>query len=85
MINETNIREYIGKTFRHFKGDFYLLLEVGTHSETEEKMAIYKALYGDCGVYVRPLNMFLSKVDKEKYPYIEQEHRFMPYTVKSVK
>ncbi|MEF9952266.1 MAG: DUF1653 domain-containing protein [Clostridium sp.] len=82
---ERDITNSIGKVFRHFKGDLYLLMDIGIHSETEEKMAIYKALYDDYSVYVRPLNMFLSRVDKEKYPQILQEFRFEETTIKSVK
>ncbi len=84
-MRENEIEKYIGKIFKHFKGDLYLLLDVAIHSETEEKMAVYKALYGECKTYVRPLSMFLSKVDKEKYPDCKEEYRFNLYKVGSVK
>lgn len=70
---------------RHFKREsvdnktsmyLYRIINIGIHSETKEKMMIYQGLYGDFSYYVRPLDMFLSKVDKEKYPNIKQEYRF---------
>ena len=51
----------IGKKYRHFKGNEYLVLHVAKHSETLEEMVVYQALYGDKGIWVRPLEMFLDK------------------------
>jgi hypothetical protein len=62
--------------YRHFKGKEYELIDVAIHSETAEKYVVYIPLYGDGQLYVRPLDMFLSKVDKDKYPEVEQEYRF---------
>jgi len=62
--------------YKHFKGNLYLVEDVATHSETREKYVVYRALYGDAELYIRPYDMFLSKVDKEKYPEVEQEYRF---------
>lgn len=66
----------INSIYRHFKGMQYLVLDVAIHSETLEEYVVYKALYGDCKTYIRPLDMFLSKVDKDKYPNVLQEYRF---------
>lgn len=62
--------------YRHFKGMHYQVLSIATHSETGEKMVVYQQMYAPFGVYVRPLEMFMSKVDKEKYPQVQQEYRF---------
>jgi len=52
-----------GKKYRHFKGNEYMVLHLAKHSETEEEMVVYQALYGERGIWVRPLNMFLEKVE----------------------
>ncbi len=62
--------------YKHFKGDMYIVEDVAIHSETKEKYVVYRALYGDTTLYIRPYEMFLSKVDKQKYPDVKQEYRF---------
>lgn len=52
-----------GKRYRHFKGKEYLVLHLAKHSETLEDLVVYQALYGEFGIWVRPLEMFLEKVD----------------------
>ena len=66
----------IGRIYRHFKGAYYLVEAVAKDSETNADMVIYRKLYGDGGLWVRPLSMFLSKVDRDKYPEVSQEYRF---------
>ena len=65
-----------GEIYRHFKGNLYVIEGIALHSETMEKMVVYRALYDDYKLYVRPYDMFVEKVDKIKYPNVAQEYRF---------
>ena len=73
-----------GRIYRHFKGDYYLVEDIVIHSESKEPMFLYRALYDDGKLYVRPYNMFASEVDREKYPNVKQQYRFQLVEAKSV-
>lgn len=71
----------VGGTYRHFKGKSYKVICIAYDSETNNdlepsKLVVYEALYDDHKIWVRPYDMFCSKVDVEKYPDVEQEYRF---------
>ena len=76
-----------GQRVQHFKretlppgdaGYTYEIVGEAIHSESREKLMVYRALYDDMQLYVRPYDMFMSEVDHEKYPDIKQKYRFEP-------
>ncbi len=65
-----------GCYYRHFKGNIYQVVGVAIHTETEEEMVVYRAQYGEQGLFVRPYSMFAEEVDHQKYPEATQKYRF---------
>lgn len=78
--NHKLIKEYkerfVGKRFRHFKGDIYKVIDIGINTEDGCMYAIYQSENDPSLVWVRPVEMFESEVDKVKYPDVEQKMRF---------
>ena len=74
----------INRVYKHFKGDSYLVIDFATHSETGEKYVIYRSLYGEGTLYIRPYDMFLEEVDHIKYPDVKQRYRFELQKIESL-
>ena len=64
-----------GTVVKHFKGKLYQVIGECTHTETGEALVVYQALYGERKIWCRPKEMFLSRVDRKKYPRELQEYR----------
>lgn len=73
MMNNRNLQ--VGDIVRHFKGNLYKIVAFGQHTEMDEQLVVYQSVNEPSKVWCRPLSMFMSKVDKTKYPDVEQEYR----------
>lgn len=51
--------------YRHFKGNFYQVIDTVTHSETQETLVLYKPLYGEQALWVRPIEMFVEEIERD--------------------
>lgn len=91
-MNEEKLK--VGDIVQHFKREtlgkptnlyLYKILAIATHTESNEKLVVYQALYENDSmgvhfdIYARPYNMFMGEVDKKKYPNIKQKYRFEKY------
>jgi len=74
----------VGRIYRHFKGDYYLVENIATDANTNKKVVVYRGLYGNGPLWVREIEDFTAKLDKQKYSSATQVHRFELQNINSV-
>ena len=78
------MKNNIGRIYRHFKGDYYIIVDTALNNEDEKEYVIYRALYGKGQLFIRPLEDFTARVDKVKYPNCTQEYKFELQDITSI-
>ncbi len=66
----------VGAIYKHFKGNYYLVEGIARDCNNLEEVVVYRQLYDDCRLWVRPLDDFMSEVDHVKYPEVKEKYRF---------
>ena len=77
-------RVKINGVYKHFKGDYYIVVDLAKYSEDMTELVIYRGLYGDAPLWARPLNDFLAEVNHQKYPNVKQKYSFQLMNIESV-
>ncbi len=75
----------INGVYKHFKGDYYIVIDIAYNVDNMERCVIYRALYGDGKLFVRSFDDFMDVVDKKKYPNCKQKMRFELQNIKSIR
>ncbi len=76
--------------YQHYKGPYYRVMDVARHSETEEELVIYRALYGEKGMWARPLSMFTETIEldgltKPRFAYVDPQTEVLELAILNVK
>lgn len=76
--------DMVGRRYKHFKGRIYVVTDIAVHTESDEIMVIYKCFTDPLVTWCRPLSMFMSDVDRIKYPDVKLKKRFEPLSEQEV-